>query len=177
MSSNKKKILAISGSLRAGSSNHHILRFLGSLSPVGVAFTLYNGVAQLPHFDTDLDTDPPPAPVAELRKLIADADGIVICTPEYAYGVPGSLKNALDWTVSSGSLVDKPLMLVSASTGGENAHAALLLILHALSANVLKNSALLISFIRSKIDKDGNITDTGAAEDLRKGFEELLLVV
>ena len=124
-----KKILAISGSLRTGSSNHAILRFLGKMAPDGVVYTIYDGLAQLPHFDPGLDNDSPPERVTQLRTLLAEVDGIIICTPEYACGVPGSLKNALDWTVSSGSLVDKPTALITASTGGENAHAALLLIL------------------------------------------------
>jgi chromate reductase len=169
-----KKIFAISGSLRAGSSNHAILRFLAEMAPKGVSFTIYNNLVQIPPFDPGIDHELPPEAVVELRNLIKDADGIIICTPEYAYGVPGQLKNALDWTVSSGSLVDKPLALITASTGGENAHAALLLILGALSANLLKDATLLISFIRSKIDGDGNITDEKTCESLIAGFNALL---
>jgi chromate reductase len=169
-----KKVIAISGSLRADSSNHAILLFFGGLAPQDLDYIIYDGLAQLPHFDPDLDNDKPPETVTAFRELITAADGIIICTPEYAYGVPGSLKNALDWTVSSGSLVDKPLALITAATGGENAHAALLLILGALSANVLKDAILLISFIRSKIDRDGNITDEKTRESLIAGFNALL---
>lgn len=168
-----KKILAISGSLRPG-SNHAILRFLGELAPTGVDYNIYDGLASIPHFDPGLDNDAPPATVAEFRKLLAGADGIVICTPEYAYGVPGTLKNALDWTVSSGSLSEKPLALITASTGGENAHAALLLILYALNANIVKDGALLISFIRSKVNSEGNITDKETKENAAKTFRRLL---
>jgi chromate reductase len=169
-----KKILAISGSLRAGSSNHAILRFLGEMAPEELEYMIYEGLAQLPHFDPGLDNDDPPATVTDLRKLLAEADGIIICTPEYAYGVPGSLKNALDWTVSSGSLDNKPLALITASTGGENAHAALLLTLGALNANVPKEATLLIPFIRSKMDGDGNIIDETTSENLRSVFKTLL---
>jgi len=176
-SSPGKKIVAISGSLRAGSSNHAILRFLGGMITEGIEYTIYDGLAQLPHFDPGLDNDDPPETVVALRKLLADAHGIIICTPEYAYGVPGSLKNALDWTVSSGSLVDKPVMLITASTGGENAHAAMLLILGALSANVPEDATLLISFIRSKMDKEGNIIDEDIKDSLTKAFEGLLRIV
>jgi chromate reductase len=172
--SNSKKILAISGSLRTGSFNHTILRFLGGLAPQGLRYTIYDGLAQLPHFDPGLDNDEPPEMVTTFRNLITEADGIIICTPEYAYGIPGSLKNALDWTVSNGSLVDKPFALITASTGGENAHAALLLVLGALSANLLKDATLLISFIRSKMDGDGNITDEKTRESLSAGFNALL---
>jgi len=173
-SANAKKILAISGSLRAGSSNHAILKFLGKLAPANVDYTIYDGLSQLPHFDPGLDDDDPPEAIVELRNLLSEADGIIICTPEYAYGVPGSLKNALDWTVSSGSLVDRPLALITASIGGQNAHAALLLILGALSANVLEDATLLIPFVRSKMDEDGNITELETAEALQKTLNVLL---
>ncbi|MDF2432012.1 MAG: hypothetical protein JWP44_1643 [Mucilaginibacter sp.] len=176
-SSSSKKILAISGSLRSGSSNHAILRFLGEMAPTSLEYIIYHGLAQLPHFDPDLDNDHPPATVSSLRKLLAEADGIIICTPEYAYGVPGSLKNALDWTVSSGSLNDKSLALVTASTGGQNAHAALLLILGALNANVLKEATLLIPFIRSKMDTKGDIIDTAAKSALIAAFDCLLKAI
>ena len=172
-----KNILAISGSLRTGSSNHAILRFIGGLAPENFGYTIYDGLSRLPHFDPDLDNDQPPETVIAFRKIIREADGIVICSPEYAYGVPGTLKNALDWTVSSGSFVGKPLLLITASTGGQSAHAAMLLILGALSANVLKNASMLISFIRSKMDADGKITDEATAENLKEAFEVLLNVV
>ncbi|MDR3693706.1 NADPH-dependent FMN reductase [Mucilaginibacter sp.] len=169
-----KNILAISGSLRAGSSNHTILRFLGQFVPNNTRYVIYEGLSLLPHFDPGLDNDDPPEPVNALRKRLAEADGVIICTPEYAYGVPGSLKNALDWTVSSGSLVDKPLALITASTGGQNAHAALKLILGALSANMLEDATLLISFIKSKMDGEGNITDAETANKLKTAFAALL---
>lgn len=173
-SSRSKKIAAIPGSLRTGSSNHAILCFLGRLAPEGLQYNIYNGLAQLPHFDPGLDNDDPPEQVIALCKLLAEADGVIICTPEYAYGVPGTLKNAFDWTVSSGSLVDKPLALITASTGGQNAHAALLLILGALSANLLKDATLLIPFIRSKMDGDGNVADEETIKSLRSLFDVLL---
>jgi|SRR6185312_4087340 len=170
-----KTIFAISGSLRAGSSNHHILRHLAKLAPAGINFTIYDGLAQIPPFDPGLDNGSSPDAVSEFRSFIKHADAIVICTPEYAYGLPGQLKNALDWTVSSGSLVDKPLALITASTGGENAHAALLLILKsALGANVLEDAALLIPFVRSKMDGEGNVTDEATIENLKSVFKAFL---
>ncbi|TSJ39425.1 NAD(P)H-dependent oxidoreductase [Mucilaginibacter corticis] len=119
-----KNILAISGSLREGSSNHAILTYLGSVLPAGIDYNIYNNLAQIPPFDPGLDTDSPPKPVADLRKKLAEADGLIICTPEYAFGVPGSLKNMLDWLVSSSTLVNKPVALITASLGGEYAHAS-----------------------------------------------------
>jgi NAD(P)H-dependent FMN reductase len=162
--------LAISGSLRSGSSNHHILKYLASLTPADVDYTIYDELALIPPFDPGLDTDDPPAVVAALRQLLASSDGIIICTPEYAFGVPGQLKNMLDWTVSSSSFVDKPVALITASLGGEHAHASLLLTLGALSANVVDGATLLISFIRSKLDGDGNIIDEETKNNLQALF-------
>ena len=119
------KIIAICGSLRAQSSNLALLRAATNL---GIDVQIYGGVGSLPHFNPDDDVEgatPPPA-VAELRALLADADGILISSPEYAHGVPGSLKNALDWLVSDGALVDKPVALINASPiGGEFARDSL----------------------------------------------------
>jgi chromate reductase len=168
-----KKIFCISGSLRPGSSNHAVLRFLGGLAPTGIICTIYDGLGQIPPFDPGIDN--PPEVVVALRELISHADAIIICTPEYAFGVPGQLKNALDWTVSSGSFSGKPTALITASTGGENAHAALLKILGAIDAKVIDHATLLIPFIRSKMDADGNITEVETAEKLKAVFDAVLV--
>src|SRR3569833_2059023 len=154
-----KNIFAISGSLRAGSSNHTILQYLCGSMTDDINYAIYDGLANIPAFDPGLDNDNPPAAVTDLRQKIAEADAIIICTPEYAYGVPGALKNALDWTVSSGSLSGKPLALITASTGGENAHEAMIKILGALDAKLSPETTLLISFVRTKIDATGNVAD------------------
>jgi NAD(P)H-dependent FMN reductase len=121
-----------------------------------------------------LDNDSPPAAVVELRRQLTEADGIIICTPEYAYGIPGALKNALDWMVSSASFSGKPTALITASTGGENAHEALIKVLGAIDSNLIKEATLLISFIRSKMDGEGNIKDEATAGKLRLAFEALM---
>lgn len=149
------KILALVGSLRATSSNHVVVKHLARLVPDEVDFQVYDGMGKLPLFD-DSETTPPA--VQDLRDQLSAADGVLICTPEYAFGVPGALKNALDWTVSSAELVNKPVALITASTGGEKAHAALLYILEALSARVADDARLLISFIRAKL-KNGEVSD------------------
>ncbi|WP_426588477.1 NADPH-dependent FMN reductase [Mucilaginibacter sp. R-33] len=163
----KSNILAISGSLRSGSSNHNILKFLGGLIPTDISYFVYDKLADIPPFDPGLDNEGPPEAVSELRSFIDNASGVVICTPEYAFGVPGQLKNMLDWIVSSSSLVDKPVALITASSVGSHAHAALLLTLGALSAKVIDGATLLIPFIRSKMDADGNITDQETEKVLR----------
>jgi len=169
-----KRILAISGSLRAGSTNHQILKHLGNLVTAGVSYHIYDGLALIPPFDPGNDDDYPPEPVFELRELLKEVDGVIICTPEYAFGVPGQLKNMLDWTVSSGSFSEMPVALITASLGGETAHAAMLLILGALNAQVAEGARLNISFIRSKMDGDGNITDQDTAQSLNVVLETFL---
>jgi len=170
-----RSIFTIPGSLRDGSSNHNILKFLGKLAPDNIDYTIYDSLATIPPFDPGLDNDTPPRPVTELRQLITAADAVIICTPEYAFGVPGQLKNALDWLVSSGTLVDKPVILITASSSGEYTHPSLLRTLGALSANVVEDACLLVPFIRAKI-VDG-VLDDGLKEELEKAFESLLKIL
>src|SRR5882762_1143612 len=94
------RVLALSGSLRAKSINTAVLSAVQSLAPAGLGVTLHRGLGDLPHFNPDLDTATPPAAVAAWREAVNAADVLLICTPEYAHGVPGALKNALDWLVS-----------------------------------------------------------------------------
>jgi chromate reductase len=164
------KILAIVGSLRATSSNHMVVNHLARLVPNEIDFQIYDGMGKLPLFD-DSETTPPA--VQSLRDQLQAADAILICTPEYAFGVPGALKNALDWTVSSGELVNKPVALITASTGGDKAHAALLNILEALSARVATDARLLISFIRAKL-KNGEVSDADTLRALKAVLTALI---
>ncbi len=158
------QLLAISGSLRANSSNNAVLKAVAAMVPAGVQFTIYPDLALIPPFD---DSGEAPLPVVNFRQQVRTADGIFICTPEYAFGVSGVLKNALDWTVSSGELVNKPLALVTAATSGEKAHAALLLTFTALSSNIPPGGDLVISYIRSKLAADGSISDPLMAQQLQ----------
>jgi NAD(P)H-dependent FMN reductase len=133
-----------------------VIKTAATLVAGKAGFIIYDGIGSLPHFN---DSKEPAQEVIGFRKLLAEADGVLICTPEYAFGVPGVLKNALDWTVSSGELANKPVSVITAATSGEKAHASLLLTLTALSAQVKAECTLLISFIRSKIDTEGNVKD------------------
>ncbi len=164
MLKDKVKILAISGSLRASSSNAKILKAIEGLVPSNVEYKIYQGLADIPNFD---DADNTPAAVAKWRNELQQADAVLICTPEYAFGVPGALKNALDWTVSSGEIVNKPLALITASTGGDKAHAAFLQIFTALSAKIPEEAALLIPFVRSKINAAGEISDAATLDAIK----------
>jgi chromate reductase len=112
--------------------------------------------------------------VKDLHQQLNKADAVIICTPEYAFGLPGSFKNLLDWTVATGNLVDKPVAVITASSSGTYAHPQLLTILGALSAKVIEDATLLISFIRAKMDNEGNITDETTERELRAVIGNLL---
>lgn len=170
----KKTIFAISGSLRSSSSNHNILKYIGTQIPPDIDYFIYDNLANIPPFDPGNDHEGVDENVAELRNLIKNADAIIICTPEYAYGVPGQLKNALDWMVSSGSFVEKPVALITASLGGEACHAAMLLILGAINASVIPEATLLIQFIRSKMGADGEIADEKTRDEVKWVVEKLI---
>lgn len=171
---NTINILAISGSLRPNSSNNAVLTAAAKYFPPHVRMTIYDGIGLLPHFNDSKD----PAPeVIDFRNQLAAADGVLISSPEYAFGIPGTLKNALDWTVSSGEFVNKPLALITAATGGNNAHAALLLTFKALAANLAEDATLLISFIRARMSTTGEVTDSLTLDNIRKVAEALVKTI
>jgi NAD(P)H-dependent FMN reductase len=168
------KVLAISGSLRAQSSNASLLRAVTLLAPAGMEVVTYDRLAALPHFNPDDDVDPAPDAVRAWRAAIKEADGILISSPEYAHGVPGALKDALDWIVSSGELMAKPLLLISASPGGaERAHEQLVEILETMDANVLKAASLRTTQARRAIDAEGRVTDAELERALRAAMQAL----
>jgi chromate reductase len=153
------KILGLSGSLRTGSANTSILHALAALAPEGLELAVYDGLASVPAFNPDLDVEPAPPEVADLRRQLREAAGVVISTPEYAHGIPGSLKNALDWIVSSGEFVDKPVVLINASSGAGFAQAQLIEVLTVMTAKVLTTASLLAPVVRRKMDSLGNVSD------------------
>ena len=112
------RVLLISGSTRAASSNTALLRTAVVAVPAGVEAVLYGGLAELPHFNPNDDHEPLPPAVASLRASIAGAAAVLFCTPEYAGTLPGSMKNLLDWTVGGTELSDKPVAYVNAAADG-----------------------------------------------------------
>ena len=167
------RILTINGSTRAASTNGLFIQAITALIGDRAVVTGYPSVADLPHFDPDLDVLPAPPSVAHFRELIQSADGILICTPEYAMGVPGSLKNALDWTVSTADFRLKPVMLVTASLSGEKAQASLLGTLRVIEAVVPDGTTVLVQFARTKVNADG-ITDARTRSEIQHALEGFL---
>lgn len=162
----RPKILAICGSTRKLSTNHQLLDIIEALLADSADLMRYEGLAELPHFNPDLDNDHPPVTVTSFRNHLRSADGVLICTPEYAMGVPGTLKNGLDWVVSSMELSKKPVALITASSLGENAHESLIRTLLVIECDLPESSRLLIPFVKSKV-KDGKITDEQTLQQVR----------
>lgn len=162
----KIRVLAISGSLKQTSTNTKYLKALALMAPPGTDIEIYEGLDELPHFNPDRDLDGEWPAVEAFRSRLREAHGIVLCTPEYAAGVPGVLKNALDWTVSSGEWLSKPTAVISASptvNGGDKAHASLLATLSMLDARIVPNGTLTIPLAPAKIQPNGVVTDPDIA--------------
>ena len=144
-------VLGICGSLQATSSNLLVLATVAERLPSGTRFTRSDATADLPAFNPDLDVDPPHPAVARWRRQLAEADAVVISTPEYAHSYPGALKNGLDWVVGSGELVDKPVALITAGpSGGQRALDALEPVLRVISSDLV--GSLAIPAVRQKYD-------------------------
>jgi NAD(P)H-dependent FMN reductase len=143
------QVLAISGSLRAASTNSALLRATAAAAPDGVTVTVFagldgRGVGSLPLFNPDEDGDPALPAVKAFRDALAAADAVAIACPEYAHGVPGAFKNALDWVVASGEMVDKPVALLHASPRSAYAREALTEILTVISARLIDEASVTI---------------------------------
>jgi chromate reductase len=174
---NMIRILAISGSLKSTSSNSAILRAAKAAVSKDISFTIYEGIGNLPFFSPDIDGDKSPASVLDYRKNLKESDGIIICTPEYAHGMPGVLKNALDWIVGSGEYVDKPVAVWSASPsvlGGDKAHASLSKTLKDMTANIVEEARLIIPAVKNKITSNAEILDKELAEQLKIAADALI---
>jgi chromate reductase len=153
------RILAISGSLRSTSSNTAVLRAARTLAPSGVDIILYESLGALPHFNPDLDNDTPPQTVLELRSEIGRAGGLLICSPEYAHGVPGCLKNALDWLVASVEFPGKAVALLNISPRATHAQAQLTEILTTMSARLIQEASVTLALPMQTADGAGFAPD------------------
>ena len=134
------KIIGISGSLRTASVNTALLKKATTLTPSHVELTVYDRLDSLPHFNPELDKQPPPLAVSDFRFQLNSSAGVIISTPEYAHGVPGVLKNALDWLVASGELYEKPVALFSPSPHAHFVHASLIETLTVMMARLIPNA-------------------------------------
>ncbi len=163
----KNKILAICGSTRASSTNLNLIKAIQDMAKEVFVIEVFEGLSQIPHFNPDLDNSNAPASVTAFREKLKQADGILICAPEYAMGVPGSLKNAIDWIVSSCEFSHKPTALITASSSGVKGHASLQDTLKIIEAEITDETQLLISYCKTKISSDCKITDDKTLNEVK----------
>jgi chromate reductase len=173
----KIKILAISGSTRKNSSNLNLIKAIADLGSETFSVNIFEGLSALPHFNPDLDNEAAPEPVKEFRRQLREAEGLLICTPEYAIGVPGTLKNAIDWTISSMEFFKKPVALITASLSGEKAHKSLLGTLLIIEAQMTADTQLLIPFVKTKINEDCKITDKETLNKVTRLIQSLSEII
>jgi len=173
------RLLAISGSLRSASSNTTVLHALQAIAPVGVIVSLYNCLGDLPYFNPDLDgeTSTPPSSVGQLRTQIGQADGLLISSPEYAHGVPGALKNALDWLVSSLEFPGKPVALINISPRSTFVHASLSETLTTMSASLIADPAFTLSLPRRGLDVAGILADRQVTQWLHAALDAFVRAI
>lgn len=175
------RILAIAGSLRRASFNRALARAAGELVPAGVTVEVTD-LRDIPVYDDDVSAAGAPPAVAALKARIAEADAVFIATPEYNHGVPGVLKNAIDWTSRGGNQPwkGKPVAIAGASNGGfgtVRAQLALRPTLGCLDARVLANPQVHVSFAQDKIDAEGRLHDEPTRENLRRLLAALVAAV
>lgn len=163
---NKKNIFAIIGSASSNSSNLKLVEKIAIWKSEEFNVTIYNDLKTLPHFDPELSENNPPGQIIEFRKSIEQADGIIMCTPEYVFSIPSGLKNAIEWCISTTIFSDKPIGLITASANGRKGHEELQLIMKTTMAKFTDETCLLIQGIKGKFDEQGNLTDNTTAKQL-----------
>ncbi|MBO8185854.1 NADPH-dependent FMN reductase [Streptomyces spirodelae] len=172
-------VLAISGSLRARSYNSALAQAAQKHAPKGVDVGIYEGLRDIPPFDEDFETGPPPAPVADLRRRIDAADALLVVTPEYNGSFPGVLKNALDWAsrpAGRSSLQGKTVAIAGASPsnfGTSRAQLALRQVFLSLDARIVAQPEVMVFRAHERIDDAGNLTDETSVDLLRTLVEKL----
>jgi chromate reductase len=151
-------LLAISGSLRARSINAAFCRVVARLAPPSLKVTVFTGLGDLPLFNPDLD-DSPPGPVRAFRSAILQADALLIASPEYAHGISGAMKNALDWLVSFEGVVNKPIALVNTSPRARHAYDALREVLRTMSTDIIEDASRPISLLGFADSEEAMLAD------------------
>ena len=175
-SSKPVRVLAISGSLRRASTNRAALEALARLAPEGVKLLLYGDLAKLPPFnpDDDIEDNPKPEAVAALRALVDASDALVIAAPEYAHGLPGVLKNALDWLVTSETFAGKPTVLINTSPRAFHAQASLREILSTMAARLIPEAFAAISLTGKAVTAEDVLADPVCARRLMESLQTLI---
>lgn len=184
--------MVLHGSIKTGSSNHRLVSWLQGQELAiilgknarSIQWNIFD-IAGLPFFNPDMDhattdfsdagiTTGLPASVADFREQLAAADGLLVCTPEYVFSLPGVLKNALEWLVSTTLLTDKPTALITAAASGEKAQQQLHLLMQTLGARFSTDTTLLIKGVAGKMERNGDVKDPVTRDRLGQLLEAFM---
>jgi chromate reductase len=167
------RLLAISGSLRRASSNSALVEAVSRLAGDAVEVSIYRELETIPPFNPDLDGDTAPEAVMKFRSRLQACDAVLISSPEYAHGVPGVLKNALDWLVGSGELIDKPIALINASSRARHARESLAETVTTMSGHVIADASITVPLEGRTLDANGIVGDADLSAALRAAIGSL----
>lgn len=163
------RLLGLSGSLRRVSTNTALLRAISDNAPEGMVLDISDLIGELPIFNPDREGELTPPAVEAFGRSIREADGLVIACPEYAHGIPGGLKNALDWMVSRDEIPNKPALLVRASTRSDHAFAALQEVLRTMSLKLKPGVGYSVHLLGHAAERmDETLSSAGAREAMRR---------
>jgi NAD(P)H-dependent FMN reductase len=165
-------VLALCGSLRAASINAALLRALARLAPADVEVAIFPSLGELPLFNPDREADLPP-PVQALHVAVARADALVIASPEYAHGISGTIKNALDWLVSFEPFIHKPTVVLNASPRAHHADAALRETLRTMSAGLVGDASFPVPLLGAHLDEDAMVASAAVSAVAAQAFAAL----
>lgn len=163
-----KKIFAIIGSASRNSSNERLVQNLANMMPDDFEVTIFNELKALPHFDPERSLENPPQIIREFRESIDQADGVIICTPEYVFSIPSGLKNAIEWCVATTVFSDKPLGLITASAQGDKGHEELQMLMKTVVARFTDETTLLIQGVKGKVSPEGEVVDNKTKTELAR---------
>lgn len=170
------KLLAISGSLRAASTNTVLVEALPALAPAGVEILVWRGLGDLPHFNPDLDGDAIPS-VRALRRLVGETDGLVLCSPEYAHGVAGVMKNGLDWLVPSLEFPETPVALLNASPDAHHAQAHIRETLSVMQARLVEAASIAVPLQGRKLTTEMIVEDPALWSAIRAALAAFVAAI
>jgi len=164
------KILAISGSLRVGSYNTALLTAMKELAPTNVEIIIFDGLAKIPAFNPDKDPRSEQS-VMVLKTLIAESDGLFISSPEYARGVSGVLKNALDWLVSGEEFINQPVAIFNTSPRAFIALESLHEIIRTMSGHIIEGACITIPLLGSDLSAEDIMADQAMSQSIKSAID------
>jgi len=165
-------VLALAGSLRAASINAAFCRAASRLAPPGLHIARYPDLGVLPLFNPDLEIAPPRL-VAQFRAAIGDADALILASPEYAHGISGVMKNALDWLVSYERFVAKPVAVVNTSPRARHAYESLLEVLKTMSATLVQEASITVPLLGHCSTEEQMVSNPAIAAQIRAALTAL----